>query len=88
MEDLFKDPQVQARNMLIEMPHPTAGKIKLVGSPIKLSRTPVEMKRYPPLYNEHTDEIFSKIGFTKDQIKEMEKMEIIGGMKNDELCTK
>jgi crotonobetainyl-CoA:carnitine CoA-transferase CaiB-like acyl-CoA transferase len=88
MEDLFKDPQVQARNMLIEMQHPTAGNIKLVGSPLKLSRTPVEMKTYPPLYNEHTGEILSKIGFTKDQIKEMEKMEIIGGMKNDEFCTK
>lgn len=88
IETLFHDPQVHARNMVVEMPHPTAGKVKLVGSPLKLSRTPVKMRRHPPLYSEHTKPILTKIGYTAEQIKEMEKMEIIGGIKNDELCSK
>lgn len=88
IETLFQDPQVHARNMVVEMPHPTAGKVKLVGSPLKLSRTPVKMRRHPPLYSEHTKPILTKIGYTAEQIKEMEKMEIIGGIKNDELCSK
>lgn len=88
MEVLFQDPQVQARNMAIEMQHPTAGKIKLVGSPLKLSRTPIEMRRHPPLYSEHTEFILKKVGYTAEQINEMEKLKIIGGMENDELCIK
>lgn len=71
LEAVFNDPQVQARKMEIEMPHPTAGKINLVGSPLKLSRTPVEMKRHPPLYSEHTEDILAKLDYTTQQIKEM-----------------
>lgn len=61
MEQLFSDPQVAARQMVVEMPHPTAGLVRLVGSPLKLSRTPVEMRRHPPLAGEHTEEILSKL---------------------------
>lgn len=71
LEAVFNDPQVQARKMEIEMLHPTAGKINLVGSPLKLSRTPVEMKRHPPLYSEHTEDILAKLDYTTQQIKEM-----------------
>lgn len=71
LEAVFNDPQVQARKMEIEMPHPTAGKINLVGSPLKLSRTPVEIKRHPPLYSEHTEDILAKLDYTTQQIKEM-----------------
>lgn len=88
MEDVFHDPQVTARNMVIEIPHPTAGSVKLVGSPLKLSRTPVAMKRHPPLYSEHTELILTGMGYTSEQMNEMEKMNIIGGIKNDEFCSK
>ena len=73
MKELFADPQVQAREMVVEMAHPTAEKIKLVGSPLKLSRTPVEMKRHPPLYGEHTDQVLANLGYSSEEIEEMQK---------------
>lgn len=77
MKALFADPQVQARKMKVEMAHPTARSIQVVGSPLKLSRTPVEMRRHPPLYSEHTVEVLLQLGYTKDQIHEMIKNKVI-----------
>lgn len=71
MQSLFEDPQVMERNMVVEMAHPTAEQIKLVGSPLKLSRTPVEMRRHPPLYSEHTSTILQQLGYTAEEIEQM-----------------
>ncbi|ANU26190.1 CaiB/BaiF CoA transferase family protein [Planococcus versutus] len=57
VEEMVHDKQLQARNMFVEHNHPTAGKITLIGSPLKLSRTPVEMKRHPPDAGEHNEEV-------------------------------
>lgn len=73
LQAVFADPQVQARNMVVEMAHPTAGSVKLVGSPLKLSRTPVEMKRHPPLYGEHTAQVLSRLGYSPDELDEMRR---------------
>jgi crotonobetainyl-CoA:carnitine CoA-transferase CaiB-like acyl-CoA transferase len=48
------DPQVTAREMVIEMDHPEAGPLKALGFPVKLSRTPASIRRPPPLLGEHT----------------------------------
>lgn len=64
ISEVTNDPQLQARNMFVECEHPTAGAIKMIGSPLKLSRTPVEMKYHPPDAGEHTDEILTKIGIS------------------------
>ena len=50
---VFDDPQVQHRQLRTELAHPTAGKIPLVGNPIRLSRTPVSYRMAPPLLGEH-----------------------------------
>lgn len=50
-------PQVLHRQMLVDIPHPTAGSVRVVGSPIKLSETPVTYRSAPPLLGEHTEEI-------------------------------
>jgi crotonobetainyl-CoA:carnitine CoA-transferase CaiB-like acyl-CoA transferase len=77
MKTLFEDRQVHARQMVVEMAHPTAETIRLVGSPLKLSRTPVEIKRHPPLYGEHTEEILKELGYSESTIRSMrEKQEI------------
>lgn len=77
MQELFDDPQVEARKMVVEMAHPTAETIKLVGSPLKLSRTPVEMRRHPPLYGEHTKQLLMELGYTEQQIVEIKSKQII-----------
>lgn len=51
--ELFAEPQLHAREMIIDMPHPDGANLRLVGSPIKLSRTPVSYRRAPPKLGEH-----------------------------------
>ncbi|MUK88366.1 CoA transferase [Ornithinibacillus sp. L9] len=60
LEEVANDPQLNFRNMFIDMEHPTAGMIKMIGSPLKLSRTPVTVKHHPPDPGEHNHEIFTK----------------------------
>lgn len=60
LEEVVKDPQLIARNMFIEAEHPTAGPINMIGSPIKLSRTPVTYRHHPPDAGEHNEEIIKK----------------------------
>ena len=62
IDQVFADPQVEAREMQIRMPHPLAGEdVPLVGSPIRLSRTPVAYRRAPPTLGEHTDEVLAQM---------------------------
>ncbi|QBE66072.1 CoA transferase [Pseudoduganella lutea] len=59
LDKVFDDPQVQARGMRIEMPHPVAGTVPLVANPIRLSATPVTYDRPPPMLGEHTAEVLA-----------------------------
>jgi crotonobetainyl-CoA:carnitine CoA-transferase CaiB-like acyl-CoA transferase len=56
LDEVFADPQVQARGLRIELPHPNAGSVPLVANPIRLSESPVEYRHAPPLLGQHTDE--------------------------------
>ncbi len=71
--DVFGDPQTKHRNMVVEVDHPTADKVKLVGSPIKMSKTPVKFDRHPPLLGEHTEEIMKEMGYSKEDIKKFKE---------------
>ena len=69
LHDVFENPQVKARGVAIDMPHPTAGSVKLVRSPMKLSATPTSLDRAPPLLGQHTDEVLREIlGRSEEQI--------------------
>jgi formyl-CoA transferase len=57
LDEVFDDPQVVARGVQIDLPHPTAGNVKLVGSPMKMSATPPRYDMPPPLLGQHTDEV-------------------------------
>ncbi len=61
LDEVFVDPQVQARGLRVDLPHPTADVVKLVGSPVRLSATPPEAVRHPPLLGEHTDAVLRDI---------------------------
>ncbi len=70
-EQVFADPQVRARGMVVETEHPTLGRIRTLGSPIKMSETPPIVGRPAPLLGEHTHEVLRDIGYNDDQIKEL-----------------
>lgn len=77
IEEMFQNPQIKAREMLVEMEHPLIDNLKLTGSPLKLSKTPVSMRKHPPLYGEHTDSILENIGYLPDEIMNFKKNHII-----------
>lgn len=69
LEEVFAEPQLAARKMVVTMPHPTAGEVKLVGNPIKLSRTPVSYRTPPPMLGEQTERVLQNIcRLTDEQI--------------------
>lgn len=56
LEEVYKDPQLKHREMFIETTHPVAGNITMIGNPLKLSRTPVTYRHYPPMAGEHNEQ--------------------------------
>jgi crotonobetainyl-CoA:carnitine CoA-transferase CaiB-like acyl-CoA transferase len=59
--EVFSHPQAEAREMTVESEHPTAGTVLLTGFPYKLSQTPAEIHRPPPLLGEHTEEVLTSL---------------------------
>ena len=65
---VFADPQIVAREMAVEVEHPTLGRIRTLGSPIKMSETPPLVGRRAPLLGEHTGEVLREEGFSDEEI--------------------
>jgi len=68
---VFTDPQVVARDMVVDTDHPTLGRLKTLGSPLKLSATPPQVGRPAPRLGEHTEEVLRSAGFTDGEIAEL-----------------
>jgi len=68
LADVFADPQVRERAMTVDLPHPLAGSVRLVASPLKLSATPVRYRRAPPLLGSDSDEVLAEFGFGPEAI--------------------
>ena len=77
LADVFSDPQILARDMFLEMAHPTLGQIKQTGIPIKFSRTPGGLDRPPPLLGEHNHEVLAELGYTNGDVEALTAKEII-----------
>jgi len=71
LDEIFTDPQVLHRKMVIEVEHPTEGKIKQVGIAIKLSDTQGKVRSPSPMSGEHTEEILADLGYNKQRINEL-----------------
>jgi crotonobetainyl-CoA:carnitine CoA-transferase CaiB-like acyl-CoA transferase len=70
VEEMFKHPQIAAREMLLKMPHPELGEYLTTGLAAKLEMTPGKIVR-PPLVGEHTDDVLSEHGLSTDDLKRL-----------------
>lgn len=77
LADVFNDPQILHREMLVEIPHPTLKSIKQTGLPLKFSVTPGSFDRHPPLLGEHNKEILGSMGYSNEEIDELTKKSVI-----------
>ncbi len=78
LADVFADPQVQARGMTTTVAHPHADALHLVASPMKLSATPVTLRRAPPLLGQHTDEVLAELGMADTERARLRTLGVIG----------
>ena len=67
-EQVFADPHIVAREMAVDVEHPTLGRMKSLGSAIKMSGTPTNPRRRAPLLGEHTEAVLKEYGFSADEI--------------------
>ena len=78
IEQVVNNPQVKARNMIMEMDHPEAGKFLAVGPPVKFSETPAAVTSLAPSLGEHNFEIYEKeLGLSRDEIETLRKDGVI-----------
>jgi len=76
-DEVFSDPQVLHRQMVIEVEHPTLGKIKQVGIAPKLSNTPGKVRSLSPLSGEHTNEILQELGYELKEIENLRRQGVV-----------
>ena len=69
--DVFADPHLRERGFFVDLPHPTAGTIHAIGSPLGLRDTPPRLRRAAPLLGEHTREVLAEAGLAAERIEAM-----------------
>ncbi|MFO0521603.1 MAG: CaiB/BaiF CoA transferase family protein [bacterium] len=78
LKQVFEEPQVIARGMRIEVPHPTAGKVPMVASPMRFSATPITYEVPPPTLGQHTAEVLAKrLSMSAEDIERLKRDGIV-----------
>lgn len=79
LDRVFADPQVQHRNMALTLPHPQAGKVKLVSNPVRFDGQALNAESAPPLLGEHTADVTTRLlGLTEEQQQDLKKKGVLG----------
>lgn len=76
--DLLHDPQARANEYIVEVDHPTRGRMPVVGAPWRFSETPVEVAPTAPELGQHTEEILQELGYDWDAITELREQGALG----------
>jgi formyl-CoA transferase len=75
--ELFDDPHVMAENMLVELEHPVLGTVKMANSPLRMSGGETGTRRSSPSLGQHTREYLGELGFSDDEIVELEAVKVV-----------
>ncbi|HET7696999.1 MAG TPA: CoA transferase [Vicinamibacterales bacterium] len=76
--EALRDPQLAAREMIVPLEHVSAGTIRVLGTPLKLSATPASVRTAPPALGQHTDAILKELGLTEEEIAGLRKTRTVG----------
>ena len=77
LAELFADPQVAARGMVATMAHPSAGEIRVLGTPIKLSDSPGQVRTPPPLLGQHTADVLGELGIPAGDVARLRQEGVV-----------
>jgi len=78
LDQVFDDPQVQHRQMVVELDHPNAGKVPSVANPVKFSETPVQYGAASPELGQHTDEVLQQLlNLSAEQIEQLKQQSVV-----------
>jgi crotonobetainyl-CoA:carnitine CoA-transferase CaiB-like acyl-CoA transferase len=77
VQEALESNQASSSDMVVDVNHPIIPNLKLVGSPLKFSKTPIKIERHPPMHGEHTEEILLNLGYSIPEITEMKQQLII-----------
>ena len=78
VSEVVQDPQVLARSMMVDIPHPKVPELRVTGSPLKLSETPPSVRHHPPLLGQHNEEVLRELGYDAGKIDGLRKKGVIG----------
>ena len=76
-EELFNNPQVHHNDMVVTQQHPQVGDIRVIGMPVKFSKTPGDIRTPAPLLGQHTDDILQNLGYSAHHIAQLRQDEVI-----------
>ena len=77
-DELLDDPQVRANEYIVEVDHPTQGRLPVVGAPWRFSETPAEIAAAAPELGQHSEEVLQELGYTWEQIAELREQGALG----------
>ena len=77
LDNVLTDPQTQAREMIVDIPHPLIPDLRLLGLPIKLSKTPGDVRLPPPLKGQHTEEVLIGMGYSLADINAFRARQVV-----------
>lgn len=80
---VFHDPHVRQREMIVPVEHPVAGPVWMAGTPLKLSRTPGKIERPAPMLGEHTLEVLLEAGYTEEEVRRLEAEGVVSCFKQE-----
>ena len=79
LDEALDSELVREREMVVELEQPEIGKVRLLGAPVKLGRTPADPRRPAPAFGEHTDEVLREVGYGEEEIAAMKESGAVAG---------